>query len=102
METCASTSQSPPVRLVGRGKCHIQADSDDEEAERNLMKSDASAYGGATKTQEAVVGPTFEESSEEEMVEEEEDKPATPPPAPKKKKKVVRRKKVVKRASAAE
>lgn len=94
---------SPPVRLVGRGKCHIQADSDDEEAERNLMKSDSSAYEGATKTQEAVVGPTFEDSSdEEEMVEEEEDKPATPPPAPRKKKKVVRRKKVVKRASAAE
>ena len=79
-------------------------DSDDEEAEQNLKKYDASAYGGATKEQCAVVGPSFTDSSEEEMVEEEEgeDKPATPPPAPKKKKKVVRRKKVVKRAPAAE
>ena len=76
----------PPARLLGSGTCHIEDDSDDEEADSALAKKEVSE------------GPTFDDDDEvEEMVdeddEEEEEEEPEPEPVPKKKKKVVRRKK---------
>jgi len=73
----------PPVRLVGTGVCHLDADSDDDEMIESVQKEEK-------KEEEEPVDstPTFNDSDEEE---EEEEKVQTPP-APKKKK-VVRRKK---------
>lgn len=81
----------PPVRIVGAGQCHIMDDSDDEEAELQLKRTEAQpgSNTAADVADDDNAGPSFGSSSSEE--EEEEEKPATPPP--KKKKKVVRRKK---------
>lgn len=72
----------PPARLLGTGTCHIEDDSDDEEADSALAKK------------EVADGPSFEDDEVEEMVEDdEEEEEEEPEPVPKKKKKVVRRKK---------
>ena len=73
----------PPVRLLGTGTCHIEDDSDDEEADSALAKKEVSE------------APTFDDDDDvEEMDEEkEEDNEEESEPVPKKKKKVVRRKK---------
>tara|TARA_X000000368_G_scaffold414212_2_gene403662 strand:+ start:441 stop:1367 length:927 start_codon:yes stop_codon:yes gene_type:complete len=81
----------PPVRLVGTGTCHVEADSDDEELLDSLQKNDQSKDED-TSTQQ----PTFVDSDEEDEDEEEVDEPE-PAPEPPKKKKVVRRKKIVKK-----
>ena len=84
-----------PVRLVGTGVCHLEADSDDDE----LLESVKQAEKEKEDEEEASAGPTFDDSDEEEEQEEVEAKPKTPP-APKKKKKVVRRKKKATTASS--
>ena len=88
----------PPIRLVGTGTCHVEADSDDEELLDSLQKSDqAKEDADDTSTQQ----PTFVDSddeSEEEKDEEEEEEPEPEPEPPKPKKKVVRRKKVIKKS----
>ena len=69
----------PPVRLVGTGTCHVQLDSDDEDA---LAALEADAVPAPVQP---AAGPTFDSSGDEEEV----IKPVAAP----KKKKVVRRKK---------
>ena len=70
----------PPVRLVGTGTCHVQLDSDDEDA---LAALEADAVPAPVQP---VAGPTFDSSGDED---EEVSKPVAAP----RKKKVVRRKK---------
>ena len=74
----------PPVRLVGTGVCHLEADSDDDEMLESVQKEEQEEDSSTSL-------PHFDDSAEDDE-EEEEVKPETPP-APKKKKKVVRRKK---------
>jgi len=76
----------PPQRLIGMGKCNMAEDSDDEEMQEQLNKSN--------ETKEEVnttPTPAFEDS-DEEIVEEITEEVAVPEQV-KKKKKIVRRKK---------
>ncbi len=74
-----------PVRLVGTGVCHLEADSDDDEMLESVKQSEK-----AEEKEQASHSPTFDDDDDEEEEEEE----AEPEPEPvKKKKKVVRRKK---------
>jgi hypothetical protein len=77
----------PPVRLVGTGVCHLEADSDDDEMLESVQKEEEEK-----EEDTATSLPHFDDSAEDDEEEEEEVKAETPP-APKKKKKVVRRKK---------
>ena len=77
----------PPVRLVGTGVCHLEADSDDDEMLESVQKEEEE-----NEEDNATSLPHFDDSAEDDEEEDEEVKAETPPP-PKKKKKVVRRKK---------
>ena len=88
----------PPTRLVGTGTCHIDDDSDDEEALDALRSREAKDN---SYTEEAK-GPLFDDDDDEDIEEEVADEVAEEvaeavAAAPKtvKKKKVVRRKKKV-------
>ena len=91
----------PPVRLVGTGTCHVEADSDDEELLDSLQKKEKETEDETPRQ------PTFvdsdDEDEDEEPVEEEtvEEEPVEEEPVEekKKKKKVVRRKKIVKKST---
>ena len=72
-----------PVRLVGTGVCHLEADSDDDEMLESVKQAEK------TEEEDTSQSPTFENSDDDE---EEEEEVAEPEPV-KKKKKVVRRKK---------
>ena len=74
-----------PVRLVGTGVCHLEADSDDEEMLESVKQAEKAEEEDHTSQ-----SPTFEADSDDE--EEEEEEEVKPEPV-KKKKKVVRRKK---------
>lgn len=84
----------PPTRLVGTGTCHIDDDSDDEDALDQLKSRESKANPHAEEEQ---LGPSFEDDDEEDVKEEEEEEAVVeeePAPVKKKvKKKVVRRKK---------
>jgi|TARA_B110001452_G_C15187376_1_gene412414 hypothetical protein len=83
----------PPTRLVGTGTCHIDDDSDDEDALDQLKNREAKANPhSAAAEEEEDLGPTFDDDDEDEEAEPEEEV-AEPEPVKKKKKKVVRRKK---------
>jgi len=76
----------PPQRLIGMGKCNMAEDSDDEEMQEQLNKSNE------TKEEvDTTPTPAFEDS-DEEIVEEITEEVAVPEQV-KKKKKIVRRKK---------
>ena len=76
-----------PVRLVGTGVCHLEADSDDDEMLESVKQSEK-----AEEKEQASHSPTFDDDDDDDDEEEEEE--AKPEPEPvKKKKKVVRRKK---------
>lgn len=80
-----------PARLVGMGTCHIQEDSDDDEAENYLDKKEADqAAEDEEEEEEEVAQPEEEEDDEEEVAQEVEEEVQKAKP---KKKKVVRRKK---------
>jgi hypothetical protein len=89
----------PPTRLVGTGTCHIDDDSDDEDALDQLKSRESKTNSHAAEEEESL-GPSFEDDDEEDDVKEEEEEvveaeaEAEPEPVKKKvKKKVVRRKK---------
>lgn len=73
-----------PVRLVGTGVCHLEADSDDDEMLESVKQAEK-----AEEDEHNSQSPTFDDDDDEEEEEEEEVKPEPV----KKKKKVVRRKK---------
>ena len=73
-----------PVRLVGTGVCHLEADSDDDEMLESVKQAEK-----AEEDEHNSQSPTFDDADDEEEEEEEEVKPEPV----KKKKKVVRRKK---------
>ena len=75
-----------PVRLVGTGVCHLEADSDDDEMLESVKQSEK-----AEEKEQASHSPTFDDDDDDDEEEEEEAKPEPEPV--KKKKKVVRRKK---------
>lgn len=88
----------PPTRLVGTGTCHIDDDSDDEEALDALKSREAKESSQTSYDEEADTGPTFDDDDDEDEaeaeVEAETPEPEqAPEPVKKKKKKVVRRKK---------
>jgi hypothetical protein len=76
----------PPVRLVGTGVCHLEADSDDDEMLESVQKEEQEEDSSTSL-------PHFDDSAEDDEEEDEEEVKPETPPAPKKKKKVVRRKK---------
>ena len=84
----------PPTRLVGTGTCHIDDDSDDEDALDQLKSRESKANPHAEEEQ---LGPSFDDDDEEDVKEEEEEEAVVeeePAPVKKKvKKKVIRRKK---------
>jgi len=88
-------SVRPPVRLVGAGQCHIQSDSDDDEAIQTLSKSESSPAEPVSSG--PVADDSDSSSSDDEVVEKQDPEPEEPDPEPdpqpKKKKKVVRRRK---------
>ena len=75
-----------PVRLVGTGVCHLEADSDDDEMLESVKQTEK-----AEEKEQASHSPTFDDDDDDDEEEEEEAKPEPEPV--KKKKKVVRRKK---------
>jgi hypothetical protein len=78
-----------PVRLVGTGVCHLEADSDDDEMLESVKQSEK-----AEEKEQASHSPTFDDDDDDDDEEEEEEAKPEPEPEPvKKKKKVVRRKK---------
>ena len=90
----------PPTRLVGTGTCHIDDDSDDEEALDALKSREAKESSQTSYDEEADTGPTFDDDDDEDEAEAEAEVEAetpepeqAPEPVKKKKKKVVRRKK---------
>ncbi len=76
-----------PVRLVGTGVCHLEADSDDDEMLESVKQAEK-----AEEEEQNSHSPTFDDDDDEEDNEEEEEEEVKPEPV-KKKKKVVRRKK---------
>ena len=74
-----------PVRLVGTGVCHLEADSDDEEMLESVKQAEKAEEEDHTSQ-----SPTFDD--DDDSAEEEEEEEVKPEPV-KKKKKVVRRKK---------
>ena len=85
----------PPTRLVGTGTCHIDDDSDDEEALDALKSREAKESSQTSYDEEADTGPTFDDDDDEDDEAEVEtpEPEQAPEPVKKKKKKVVRRKK---------
>jgi len=76
-----------PVRLVGTGVCHLEADSDDDEMLESVKQAEK-----AEEEEQNSHSPTFDDDDDEEDNDEEEEEEVKPEPV-KKKKKVVRRKK---------
>ena len=79
----------PPVRLIGMGKCNMAEDSDDEEMQEQLNKSDETNNDNVDTTPT----PAFEDDDDEEEEEDEVVEPEPEPEPKKKKKKIVRKKK---------
>lgn len=75
-----------PVRLVGTGVCHLEADSDDDEMLESVKQAEKAEEEDHTSQ-----SPTFDDDDDDKESEEEEEE-VKPEPV-KKKKKVVRRKK---------
>ena len=78
-----------PARLVGTGTCHIEDDSDDDEAENYLDKKDADKEDEEDEEDDDIQ-PAVEESDDDEVAQEVQEEVQKAKP---KKKKVVRRKK---------